>query len=152
MRIIICIFNGNSTGWFLYFGIALSVGLEILSAKGLVLLNLDILRFLTAFEKKIFKSSSFCSSCVVTFNLPLKWFSHLTWFCQKIKVLLFSKTAYYRQYALHSSLHNNLFWFFLKEKRSVYLVLNKMVYSILSRAFFKIAVSWPSSFHMSTGK
>ena len=48
------------------FSIALSVGLEILSAKGLVLLNLDILRFLTAFEKKISKSSSSCSSCVVT--------------------------------------------------------------------------------------
>ena len=39
-------------GWFLYFSIALNVELEILSAKGLVLLNLGILRFLTAFEKK----------------------------------------------------------------------------------------------------
>ena len=39
-------------GWFLYFSIALSVGSESLSAKGLVLLNLGILRFLTAFEKK----------------------------------------------------------------------------------------------------
>ena len=50
-------------GWFLYFSIALSIGSERLSAKGLVLLNLGILRFLTAFEKKIFKSSAFCSSC-----------------------------------------------------------------------------------------
>ena len=40
-------------GWFLYFSIALSVGSKRLSAKGLVLLNLGILRFLTAFEKKI---------------------------------------------------------------------------------------------------
>ena len=40
-------------GWFLYFSIALNVELEILSAKGLVLLNLGILRFLTAFEKQI---------------------------------------------------------------------------------------------------
>ena len=40
-------------GWFLYFSIALNAELEILSAKGLVLLNLGILRFLTAFEKKI---------------------------------------------------------------------------------------------------
>ena len=53
-------------GWFLYFSIALSVGLLSLSAKGLVLLNLGILRFLTAFEKKIFKRFSFRSSCVVT--------------------------------------------------------------------------------------
>ena len=53
-------------GWFLLFRIALSVGLESLSAKGLVLVNLGILRFLTALEKKIFKSSAFCSSCVVT--------------------------------------------------------------------------------------
>ena len=39
-------------GWFLHFSIALSVGLESLSAKGLVLLNIGILRFLTALEKK----------------------------------------------------------------------------------------------------
>ena len=52
--------------WFLYFSIALSVGLESLSAKGLVLLNLGILRLLTAFEKKMFKSYAFFSSCVVT--------------------------------------------------------------------------------------
>ena len=39
-------------GWVLYFSIVLSVGSESLSSKGLVLLNLGILRFLTAFEKK----------------------------------------------------------------------------------------------------
>ena len=39
-------------GWFLNFSITWSVGLKSLSAKGLVLLNLGILRFLTAFEKK----------------------------------------------------------------------------------------------------
>ena len=59
-------------GWFLYFSIALSVGSESFSAKGLILLNLGILRFLTAFEKKIFKSSAFCSSCVELFHLQLK--------------------------------------------------------------------------------
>ena len=59
-------------GWFLYFSIALSVGLLSLSAKGLVLLNLGILRFLTAFEKKIFKRSSFCSSCVVIVSSSTK--------------------------------------------------------------------------------
>ena len=54
MRIIICIFlMGIILGWFLYFSIALSVGLESLSAKGLVSLNSVILRFLTAFEKKM---------------------------------------------------------------------------------------------------
>ena len=52
-------------GWFLHFDIALSVGSESLSAKGLVLLNLGVLRFLTAFEKKIFKRYAFCSPCVV---------------------------------------------------------------------------------------
>ena len=59
-------------GWFLYFSIALSVGSESFSAKGLILLNLGILRFLTAFEKKIFKSSAFCSSCVVTVSSSTK--------------------------------------------------------------------------------
>ena len=44
---------GIILGWFLYFSIALSVGLESLSAKGLVSLNSVILRFLTAFEKKM---------------------------------------------------------------------------------------------------
>ena len=42
--------------WFLYFSIALTVGSVSLSVKGLVLINLGILRFLTAFEKlKILK-------------------------------------------------------------------------------------------------
>ena len=59
-------------GWFLYFSIAFSVGLESLSHKRLVLQNLGILRLLTAFEKKIFKSSAFCSSCVVTVSSSTK--------------------------------------------------------------------------------
>ena len=53
-------------GWFLYFSIALSTGSESLSAKGLVSLNSDILIFLTALEKKRFKSSAFFLSYVVT--------------------------------------------------------------------------------------
>ena len=44
-------------GSFLYFSIALSVGSESLSAKGLVLPNVVILRRLTAFQKEIFESS-----------------------------------------------------------------------------------------------
>ena len=75
-------------GWYLYFSIALSVGSESFLAKGLVLLNLGNLRFLTASEKKIFKGSAFCSSCVVTVSYSTKVF------CQIIKVLLFSKPAY----------------------------------------------------------
>ena len=71
MRIIIYICNG-SNAWFLYFSIALSAGLESLSAKGLILLNLGILRFLTAFEKRIFKSSAFYSSCVLTVSSSTK--------------------------------------------------------------------------------
>ena len=58
--------------WFLYFSIALSVESESFSEKGLVLLNLGISRFLTAFEKKTFKSSAFCSSCVVTVSSSTK--------------------------------------------------------------------------------
>ena len=69
-------FNSNFIetvlGLFLYFNIAVSIGLESLSPKGLVSLNLVILRFLTAFEKKIFKSSAFCSSCVVTVSSSAK--------------------------------------------------------------------------------
>ena len=38
--------------WFLYFSIALSVGSERISAKGLVSLNVGILIFLTESEKK----------------------------------------------------------------------------------------------------
>ena len=62
MRIIICISNDNNS-WInylskcldkLYFSINLSVGSESLSAKGLVLLNLGILRSLTVFEKNIY--------------------------------------------------------------------------------------------------
>ena len=59
-------------GWFLYFSIALSTGSESLSAKGLVSLNSGILRFLTALEKKRFKSSAFFSSCVVTVSSSSK--------------------------------------------------------------------------------
>ena len=59
-------------GWFLYFSIALSVGSESLSAMGLVSLNPGILRFLTALEKKRFKSSAFCSSYVVTVSSSTK--------------------------------------------------------------------------------
>ena len=62
MRIIICISNGNNN--FLYFSIALNVGFESLPVKGLV--------FLTAFKKKIFKSSAFCSSCVLTVSSSTK--------------------------------------------------------------------------------
>ena len=58
--------------WFLYFSIALSVGSESLSAMGLVSLNSGILRFLTALEKKRFKSSAFCSSYVVTVSSSTK--------------------------------------------------------------------------------
>ena len=46
-------------GWFLYFSAALSVGSESFSDKGLVLLNLGILRFSTAFEKKILRAPHF---------------------------------------------------------------------------------------------
>ena len=60
-------------GRFLYFSsISLSVGSECFSDKGLVLLSLGILRFLTVFEKKIFKSFAFCSSCVVTVSSSAK--------------------------------------------------------------------------------
>ena len=58
--------------WFLYFSFVLSVGSENLLAKELILLNLGILRFLTAFEKKIFKSSACCSSFVVTVSASTK--------------------------------------------------------------------------------
>ena len=61
-------------GWYLYFSIALSGGSESFLAKGLVLLNLGILRFLNASEKKIFKGSAFCSSCVVTVSYSTKVF------------------------------------------------------------------------------
>ena len=55
-------------GWFLYFSITLSVGSERVSAEGLVLLNLGISRYLTAFENKIFKSSAFCSPCLANLS------------------------------------------------------------------------------------
>ena len=121
--------------WFLYFSIALSVGSESLSANGLVSLNSGILRFLTAFEKKRIKGTAFCSSWVVTVSSSTKVIFSFD------LVLLFSRTAYYRQYLLHSSLYNNLFWLFLEKtrlrcftitKRSNYFVLHKIVYCVQS--------------------
>ena len=44
-------------GWFLYLSIALKIGWGIFSARGLESLNSGILRFLTALEKKEFRSS-----------------------------------------------------------------------------------------------
>ena len=46
-------------GWFLCFSIALSVRSESFSDKGLVLLNLGILRFSTGLEKKILRAPHF---------------------------------------------------------------------------------------------
>ena len=42
-------------GWFSYLSIALKIGREIFSARGLVSLNSGIFRFLTALEKNEFR-------------------------------------------------------------------------------------------------
>ena len=45
-------------GWFSYLGIALKIGWGIFYARGLESLNSGILRFLTALDKKEFRSSA----------------------------------------------------------------------------------------------
>ena len=52
-------------GWFLYFNIALKIGWGIFSARGLESLNSEILRFLTALEKKEFRSSALSLSSLI---------------------------------------------------------------------------------------
>ena len=52
-------------GWFLYLSIALKIGWGIFSARGLESLNSGILRFLTALEKKEFRSSTLSLSSLI---------------------------------------------------------------------------------------
>ena len=52
-------------GWFLYLSIALKIGWGIFSARGLESLNSGILRFLTALEKKEFRSSALSLSSLI---------------------------------------------------------------------------------------
>ena len=52
-------------GWFLYLTITLKIGWGIFSARGLESLNSDILRFLTALEKKEFRSSALSLSSLI---------------------------------------------------------------------------------------
>ena len=52
-------------GWFLYFSIALKIGLGIFSARGLESLNSEILRFFTALEKKELRSSALSLSSLI---------------------------------------------------------------------------------------
>ena len=52
-------------GWFLYFNIALKIGWGIFSARGLESLYSEILRFLTALEKKEFRSSALSLSSLI---------------------------------------------------------------------------------------
>ena len=51
--------------WFLYLTIALKIGWEIFSARGLESLNSGILRFLTALEKKEFRRSALSLSSLI---------------------------------------------------------------------------------------
>ena len=87
-----------------YYSIALSTESKSLSAKGLVSINSGMLRFLTALEKKRWKISAFFSSCVVPVSSSTKEIFSFDSFSHSHFLIRF-----YRQYLLHSSLHNNLF-------------------------------------------
>ena len=64
-------------GWFLYLSIALKIGSEIFSARGLKSLNLGIFRFFTALEKRNLEVLRYIYPHLLFCYLLLVLFSHI---------------------------------------------------------------------------
>ena len=58
------IVDSNDAWIFLYLKITYNIGCGISSAKGFTSLNYGIFRFLTRFEKRVFKGFTYLASCV----------------------------------------------------------------------------------------
>ena len=92
-------------GWSLYLNIALRVGSAMFSVTGSKSLHLEIFRFFTIFEKKLFRLSDSVFK-ILPFSLIL--ILSLMRDCLKVKVSLISRIVCYQLRFLYLSFHSIL--------------------------------------------
>ena len=95
--------------WFLYLSIALRIGWQIFSARGLESLNSGILRFFIALEKNEFRSSALSLFSLIILLSSTSVIFSFDFECQKVMACHFSETVCYELCPCDLHWHSSFF-------------------------------------------